>query len=43
MLEATLRLAQLDRISERLSIHVMEHHEEMGKLLLRVHTPVFVN
>lgn len=29
--QATLRLAQLDRISERLSIHVMEHHEEMVK------------
>ncbi|OVA19468.1 Protein of unknown function DUF2451 [Macleaya cordata] len=29
--KATLRLAQLDRISERLSRHVMEHHEEMVK------------
>ncbi|KAL6506435.1 hypothetical protein OROGR_024616 [Orobanche gracilis] len=27
--KATLRLAQLDKISERLSRHVMEHHEEM--------------
>ncbi|KAE9461299.1 hypothetical protein C3L33_06796, partial [Rhododendron williamsianum] len=27
--KATLRLAQLDRIQERLSRHVMEHHEEM--------------
>ncbi|KAK3043635.1 hypothetical protein RJ639_001697 [Escallonia herrerae] len=30
--KATLRLAQLDTIAERLSRHVMEHHEEMGKL-----------
>ncbi|KZV47187.1 coiled-coil domain-containing protein 132 [Dorcoceras hygrometricum] len=29
--KATLRLAQLDKISERLSRHVMEHHEEMVK------------
>ncbi|KAF6147467.1 hypothetical protein GIB67_021293 [Kingdonia uniflora] len=29
--KATLRLAQLDRITERLSRHVMEHHEEMVK------------
>ncbi|KAI3941275.1 hypothetical protein MKW92_021528 [Papaver armeniacum] len=29
--KATLRLAQLDRISERLSRHVMEHYEEMVK------------
>lgn len=29
--QATLRLAQLDRIAERLSCHVMEHHEEMVK------------
>ncbi|XP_058199985.1 uncharacterized protein LOC131314987 isoform X1 [Rhododendron vialii] len=29
--KATLRLAQLDRIQERLSRHVMEHHEEMVK------------
>ncbi|KAL7153983.1 hypothetical protein ABFS83_04G204600 [Erythranthe nasuta] len=29
--KATLRLAQLDRISERLSRHVMEHHEKMVK------------
>ncbi|KAJ4970113.1 hypothetical protein NE237_003212 [Protea cynaroides] len=29
--KATLRLAQLDRIAERLSRHVMEHHEEMVK------------
>ncbi|XP_060169687.1 uncharacterized protein LOC132600494 isoform X2 [Lycium barbarum] len=29
--QATLRLAQLDRISERLSCHVMEHHEVMVK------------
>ncbi|XP_059314757.1 uncharacterized protein LOC132065389 isoform X2 [Lycium ferocissimum] len=29
--QATLRLAQLDRISERLSRHVMEHHEVMVK------------
>lgn len=29
--KATLRLVQLDRISERLSRHVMEHHEEMVK------------
>ncbi|KAL0436359.1 UNVERIFIED_CONTAM: Syndetin [Sesamum radiatum] len=29
--KAALRLAQLDRISERLSRHVMEHHEEMVK------------
>ncbi|KAK6163455.1 hypothetical protein DH2020_000319 [Rehmannia glutinosa] len=28
--KAALRLAQLDKISERLSRHVMEHHEEMG-------------
>ncbi|KAK3010468.1 hypothetical protein RJ639_013020 [Escallonia herrerae] len=27
--KATLRLAQLDTIAERLSRHVMEHHEEM--------------
>ncbi|GAB2285470.1 hypothetical protein Dimus_019919 [Dionaea muscipula] len=27
--KATLRLAQLDRIAERLSRHVMEHHEQM--------------
>ncbi|KAL9270913.1 Syndetin-like protein [Drosera capensis] len=27
--KATLRLAQLDKIAERLSRHVMEHHEEM--------------
>ncbi|KAL6566889.1 hypothetical protein OROMI_015293 [Orobanche minor] len=27
--KAALRLAQLDKISERLSRHVMEHHEEM--------------
>ncbi|XP_073066382.1 uncharacterized protein [Primulina eburnea] len=29
--KATLRLAQLDKISERLSRHVMDHHEEMVK------------
>ncbi|KAG0457412.1 hypothetical protein HPP92_022569 [Vanilla planifolia] len=29
--KATLRLAQLDRIAERLSRHVMEHHEELVK------------
>ncbi|KAL8496480.1 hypothetical protein ACS0TY_020260 [Phlomoides rotata] len=29
--KAALRLAQLDRISEHLSRHVMEHHEEMVK------------
>ncbi|OIT36973.1 PREDICTED: syndetin isoform X2 [Nicotiana attenuata] len=29
--QAALRLAQLDRISERLSRHVMEHHEVMVK------------
>ncbi|XP_077225911.1 coiled-coil protein isoform X2 [Tasmannia lanceolata] len=29
--KATLRLAQLDGIAERLSRHVMEHHEEMVK------------
>ncbi|XP_052194607.1 uncharacterized protein LOC127802681 isoform X2 [Diospyros lotus] len=29
--KAALRLAQLDRIAERLSHHVMEHHEEMVK------------
>ncbi|GAB4824825.1 hypothetical protein Ancab_007695 [Ancistrocladus abbreviatus] len=29
--KATLRLAQLDRIAERLSRHVMEHHEQMVK------------
>ncbi|CAA7390862.1 unnamed protein product [Spirodela intermedia] len=29
--QATVRLAQLDRITERLSRHVMEHHEEMVK------------
>ncbi|KAF9684812.1 hypothetical protein SADUNF_Sadunf04G0157500 [Salix dunnii] len=28
---ATLRLAQLDRVAERLSHHVMEHHEVMVK------------
>lgn len=29
--QATLRLSQLDKISERLSRHVMEHHEVMVK------------
>ncbi|KAJ6365733.1 hypothetical protein OIU76_030493 [Salix suchowensis] len=29
--QATLRLAQLDRVAERLSHHVMEHHEVMVK------------
>ncbi|XP_073267320.1 uncharacterized protein [Populus alba] len=29
--EATLRIAQLDRVAERLSHHVMEHHEVMVK------------
>ncbi|XP_022755917.1 syndetin-like isoform X2 [Durio zibethinus] len=29
--QATLRLAQLDRVAERLSRHVMEHHEVMVK------------
>ncbi|KAF3321188.1 coiled-coil domain-containing protein 132 [Carex littledalei] len=29
--QSTLRLAQLDKITERLSKHVMEHHEEMVK------------
>ncbi|KAL7173792.1 hypothetical protein ACSBR2_033118 [Camellia fascicularis] len=29
--KATVRLAQLDSIAERLSRHVMEHHEEMVK------------
>ncbi|KAG1355013.1 syndetin [Cocos nucifera] len=29
--KSALRLAQLDRIAERLSRHVMEHHEEMVK------------
>ncbi|XP_020093845.1 syndetin isoform X2 [Ananas comosus] len=29
--QSTLRLAQLDKIAERLSRHVMEHHEEMVK------------
>ncbi|XP_073001241.1 uncharacterized protein [Typha latifolia] len=29
--QSTLRLAQLDQIAERLSRHVMEHHEEMVK------------
>ena len=28
--QSTLRLAQLDKIAERLSRHVMDHHEEMG-------------
>ncbi|KAK7277138.1 hypothetical protein RIF29_18288 [Crotalaria pallida] len=28
--QAALRLAQLDRVAERLSRHVMEHHEVMG-------------
>ncbi|KAL4191048.1 hypothetical protein AMTRI_Chr07g78870 [Amborella trichopoda] len=32
--KATLRLAQLDGIAERLSRHVMEHHEEMGMFIL---------
>jgi hypothetical protein len=27
--QSTLRLAQLDKIAERLSHHVMGHHEEM--------------
>ncbi|CAL5426428.1 unnamed protein product [Camellia sinensis] len=31
MPKATVRLAQLDSIAERLSRHVMEHHEEMVK------------
>ncbi|XP_075485165.1 uncharacterized protein LOC142524892 isoform X1 [Primulina tabacum] len=31
--KATLRLAQLDKISERLSRHIMEHHEEMVKCM----------
>ncbi|XP_042512509.1 uncharacterized protein LOC122087436 [Macadamia integrifolia] len=34
--KATLRLAQLDRIAERLSRHVMEHHEEMGEFIVRL-------
>ncbi|GAU35376.1 hypothetical protein TSUD_57250 [Trifolium subterraneum] len=29
--EAALRLTQLDKVAERLSRHVMEHHEVMGK------------
>ncbi|KAF5194478.1 Syndetin [Thalictrum thalictroides] len=29
--KASIRLAQLDKIAERLSRHVMEHHEEMVK------------
>ncbi|KAI5575748.1 hypothetical protein BDE02_09G001200 [Populus trichocarpa] len=29
--QATLRIAQLDRVAERLSHHVMEHHEVMVK------------
>ncbi|KAK9094083.1 hypothetical protein Scep_025552 [Stephania cephalantha] len=29
--QASVRLAQLDKIAERLSYHVMEHHEEMVK------------
>lgn len=29
--KATIRLSQLDKIAERLSRHVMEHHEEMVK------------
>ncbi|PKA48053.1 hypothetical protein AXF42_Ash015816 [Apostasia shenzhenica] len=29
--KATVRLSQLDRITERLSRHVMEHHEELVK------------
>ncbi|KAJ3681911.1 hypothetical protein LUZ60_014484 [Juncus effusus] len=29
--QSTLRLAQLDKIAERLSKHVMEHHEQMVK------------
>ncbi|RWW08531.1 hypothetical protein GW17_00028018 [Ensete ventricosum] len=32
--QSTLRLAQLDKIAERLSRHVMEHHEEMGMFLI---------
>lgn len=28
--QATLRLTQLDKVAERLSRHVMEHHEVMG-------------
>ncbi|KAG6433033.1 hypothetical protein SASPL_104638 [Salvia splendens] len=32
--QAALRLAQLDKISESLSRHVMEHHEQMGHSLL---------
>lgn len=31
VIQATLRLAQLDKVAERLSRHVMEHHEVMGK------------
>ena len=33
-LQAALRLAQLDKVAERLSHHVMEHHEVMGKPLV---------
>jgi hypothetical protein len=29
-LQSTMRLAQLDKIAERLSHHVMGHYEEMG-------------
>ncbi|GAB2234775.1 hypothetical protein Droror1_Dr00004040 [Drosera rotundifolia] len=39
--KATLRLAQLDKIAERLSRHVMEHHEEMGKSFLTSRIRVF--
>lgn len=31
-LQAALRLAQLEYVTEQLARHVMEHHEKMGKL-----------
>jgi hypothetical protein len=34
--QSMLRLAQLDKIAERLSHHVMDHHEEMGMPPTRV-------
>ncbi|KAM7278268.1 hypothetical protein ACFE04_005402 [Oxalis oulophora] len=34
--QEVLRLAQLDRVAEHLSRNVMEHHEVMGKLFLRI-------
>jgi hypothetical protein len=40
-LQSTMRLAQLDKIAERLSHHVMGHYEEMGMSSLNIQELIY--